>query len=446
MKPRILLVDDEPAIQFGFSKYLSRIGYELQTVSTLAEAREKIQTDRYDAILLDMKLPDGNGLDWIKEIRPSSQDVAIVLITGHGDIPLAVEAMRSGADHFLTKPVNMAELEVFLHKSLELGALRRENLSSKRLKKTVQPYFGESPIMKKIFEMASLGAESESPILLWGETGTGKGVLARWIHDRSARSRAQFVEINCTSLKGELLVSELFGHAKGAFTSAVNDKQGLVEVADQGTIFLDEIGDMDLAVQAQFMKVIEEKQFRRLGEVKMRRSEFRLICATNRNLLDETEKGRFRKDLFFRINVFPIRLPPLRERMQDLSGLIGYFLNLFGKTQMEIQPDVLTFLQEYSWPGNIRELRNVLERAMLLSRGGQIRPEHFPGLETGSIAEESIDVGFGSSETDLDKVEELHVKSVLNRFGGDTKKASDALGISRAALYRKLEKYRTQSD
>jgi DNA-binding NtrC family response regulator len=353
--------------------------------------------------------------------------------------------MRSGADHFLTKPVNMAELEVFLRKSLELGALRRENLSSKRLRKADQPYFGESQAMKKILDLATLGAESESPILLYGETGTGKGVLAKWIHEHSPRGKAQFVEINCTSLKGELLASELFGHSKGAFTSAVNDKQGLIEVADEGTLFLDEIGDMDPTVQSQFLKVIEEKQFRRLGEVKTRRSEFRLICATHKTLLEETEKGRFRKDLFFRINVFPIHLPTLKERPEDLPGFVEYFLRQSVKNQTEIRPDVLALLSDYGWPGNVRELRNVLERAALLSRGGTIGTEHFPGLEAESAAERSDTRESSPATTDLEKVEELHVISVLNRFDGDTKKAAEALGISRAALYRKLEKYKNQS-
>jgi DNA-binding NtrC family response regulator len=442
LKPRILLVDDEPAIQFGFSRFLNSVGFALDAVSRLSDARESLQKERYDAILLDMKLPDGNGLDWIREIRPSNPDLAIVLITGHGDIPLAVEAMRSGADHFLTKPVNMAELEVFLRKSLELGALRRDNLSHQRLKKTDEPFFGESPVMKKALEMAALAADSDAPVLLQGETGTGKGVLARWIHDRSPQATAQFVEINCTSLKGELLASELFGHAKGAFTSAVSEKQGLIEVADRGTLFLDEIGDMDPAVQAQFLKVIEEKQFRRVGEVKMRRSEFRLLCATNRDLVGETAEGRFRKDLYFRIAVFPIPLPSLRDQTEDLAGWIRHFLLRLGKKPPDPPPEVLDLLGRYSWPGNIRELRNVLERAVLISRGKSLGPEHFPGLET-PVRTGAPDAAAGS---DLDAVEETHVRAVLARAGGDTKKAAATLGISRASLYRKLEKYKAREN
>lgn len=435
-KPRILLVDDDPGTLFGFTRYLNHVGYFVETASTLSEGKEKIQKAHFDVILLDLKLPDGNGIDWIPEIRETMPEVALVVITAHGDIPLAVEAMRKGADHFLTKPVNMPELEVFLRKSLELGSLRRETLTSKRLKTGFSPYFGESKAMLKVLELAKVAAESDSPVLLTGETGTGKGVLARWIHEHSARARNQFVEINCTSLKGDLLASELFGHAKGAFTSAVSDKQGLIEVADQGTLFLDEIGDMDLPIQAQFLKVIEEKQFRRLGEVKVRRSDFRLICASNKSLPEEVEKGHFRKDLFYRIHVFPIALPPLRERLEDLEGLIRYFLQLQGRENIEISQEVLAYLKSYSWPGNVRELRNVLERAVLLAKQGPLRVEHFPGLGPSSISD--------SEQLDLDLVEAQYIQSVVAKFNGDTKKAAQALGISRATLYRKLSKIRSK--
>ncbi len=270
MTPKILLIEDDEGTRFGFSRYLSNAGYVVQEAACLAEAQDALLTQRFDAILLDLYLPDGSGLEWISGLRTGHPDVPLIIISGHGDIPIAVEAMRRGADNFLTKPVNMEDLDVFLRKSLELGTLRRKDLTSQRLERKDRIYFGKSPAMKEVMSLASLAAAKDAPVLLMGETGSGKGVLARWLHDHSSRSSAPFVELNCSNLRGDLLASELFGHARGAFTTAVQDRQGLIEVADGGSLFLDEITDMDIGVQAQFLKVIEEKQYRRLGEVKVR--------------------------------------------------------------------------------------------------------------------------------------------------------------------------------
>lgn len=436
MKASILLVDDEPAIHFGFSEYLSAKGYSVQGARSLAEAREAVVACRFDAVLLDLKLPDGSGIDWIDDLRKGCPDVAIVVITGHGDIPLAVEAMRRGADNFLTKPVDMADLDVFLRKSLELEKLRRGQAIQQRLNAKDEPYFGESPAIQKALELAQLAAEGEPAVLLQGDTGTGKGVLAKWIHEHSSRASGPFVEVNCSSLRGELLASELFGHSKGAFTSAVEDKQGLVEVADGGTLFLDEIADMDLAVQAQFLKVIEEKRFRRLGEVRERASDFRLICATNRDLRTEANDDRFRRDLYFRINVFAIALPPLRERREDIPGLVAHLIRTFNAGDVTVSDNGMALLMDYPWPGNVRELRNVLERAAILARGEPLGPDHLPGLDI--VDAEQVE---GSDGLGLAAREAAHIKSVVDQFGGDTKKAAEALGISRAALYRKLRKF-----
>ena len=435
MKPRVLLIDDDPGIVFGFTKYLSKSGYQVVDASCLAEAQEAVSTERFDAVLLDLNLPDGNGLEWIDQLRAGQPDIAIVVITGSGDIPTAVEAMRRGADNFLTKPVDMPELDVYLRKSLEVGTLRRSNLVSQRLSRKDQPFFGGSDAYRQALELASVAAENESVVLLQGETGTGKGVLARWIHDHSTRKDAPFVEVNCSGLKGELLASDLFGHAKGAFTSAVQDRQGLVEVADQGTLFLDEIGDMDLPVQAQLLKVIEEKNYRRVGEVKVRKSNFRLICATNKDLSKEAEEGRFRQDLYFRIFIFPITVPPLRESKEDLPGFVHYFLQLLRTPGQEIPREVMELILAYQWPGNIRELRNVLERAVLLARQNPLSPEHFSCLQVGQQAPSSGATGMG-----LGGLEVEHIRKTLASFGGDAARAAAALGISRATLYRKLKK------
>lgn len=435
MKRKLLVVDDDPGIVFAFSKYLTKTGYEVADASCLAEARESVSTERFDAVLLDLNLPDGSGLEWIDELREAQPDIAIVVITGEGDIPTAVEAMRRGADNFLTKPVDIRELDVYLRKSLEVGTLRRSNLVSQRLSKKDQPFFGKSDASKRILELASVAAENESVVLLQGETGTGKGVLARWIHEHSIRRDEPFVEVNCSGLKGELLASDLFGHAKGAFTSAVQDRQGLVEVADQGTLFLDEIGDMDLPVQAQLLKVIEEKTYRRLGEVKVRRSNFRLICATNKDLSKEAEEGRFRQDLYFRIYIFPITVPPLRESKEDLPGFVRYFLQLMHAPRPDMSQEVMDLLVDYQWPGNVRELRNVLERAVLLARENPLAREHFNCLQVQAGIQ-----GPGSGGAGLESLELEYIKKILASSGGDASRAAKTLGISRATLYRKLKK------
>jgi DNA-binding NtrC family response regulator len=439
MKPRILLVDDEPAILFGFSKFLSQVGYDVKEASCLSEAREALRSEEFNAVILDLMLPDGNGIDWIPDLRATVPDIAIIVVTGGGDIPVAVEAMRRGADNFLTKPINMVDIDVFLRKSLELQNLRRSYLSNQRLQKEVRLYFGNSTVMKKLRELATMAAENNLPVLLQGETGTGKSMLARWIHDQSDRRVLPFVELSCSSLRGDLLVSELFGHARGAFTSAVQDRQGLIGVSDGGTLFLDEIGDMDVSVQAQFLKVIEEKQYRRLGEVKVRQSDFRLLCATNKNLEEETIKGGFRQDLYFRINVFPLVIPPLRDRREDMDGLIRHILSDLDPHYTDVSDEVRKLLADYSWPGNIRELRNVLERAYILARGGMLLPEHLPGIGSSSAAGHSLPI------TDMDRMEKDHIAAAMRSSGGDVKKAAAALGMSKATLYRKLKKYHISS-
>ncbi len=433
----ILMVDDEPAVLFGYGRYFAKADYETAEAGTLADARRSVTSRRFDAVLLDLNLPDGNGLEWIRVLREEQPEIAIIVISGQGDVPTAVEAMRLGADNFLVKPVDMDGLHVFLRKSLELSALRRSDRLTQRLKKQAEePSFGRSPAMAKVREALSLMAENDSPVVLTGETGTGKGVCARWIHGHSGRKSGPLLDLNCSTLQGDLLASELFGHAKGAFTSAHQNKQGLIEVADGGTLFLDEIGDMDLPVQAQLLKVVEEKTYRRLGETHSRQSDFRLICATNRDLSEEVKKGRFRSDLFFRINLFPIQLPPLRERTGDIPDLVEFFLARPGYTPEALPGGVMDLLRSYAWPGNVRELKNVLERAVLLARGGKLAQEHFPGIGSpeGSSGQKR--------PKGLKDLEKEYIQTLINESGGDMKKVADALEVSRATLYRKLKDLR----
>jgi len=428
----VLVVDDDPHVQSLLTEHLAQAGYRPHGVASLGEARRATAERRFSAVLLDLQLPDGNGLDWIPELREEFPDVAVIVVTGHGDIPQAVEAMRRGADHFLTKPVRLQDLETLLRKSIDLRKVHKQYSARRRLDRREEPFFGDSPAMRRVREMVAVAAESDVPVLLRGETGTGKGVLARWIHEHGPRQTGPFVEINCSTLRGELLASELFGHARGAFTSAVDAKEGLIEVADGGTLFLDEIGDMDLGLQAAFLKVLEEKVFRRLGEVRLRRSDFRLICATHQDLEALIETGRFRRDLFYRINVFPIVLPPLRERVEDIPPLVEHLLRTLGAPHPHVSPEVLRLLTAYPWPGNIRELRNVLERALLLARGEPLRPEHFPGL--------TAPRRLPRPASPVEPLETGRVMEVLRQVGGNKKEAARRLGISRATLYRHLRR------
>ena len=429
----VLLVEDDDAALFGYEKYLGKHGYPIRTASSLGEAKSIVSSEIIDAIILDLRLPDGNALEWLPELKQNHPNVPVIVITGLADVPTAVKATQYGAENFLTKPVEMEDIKLYLERCLEVESLRRHNLVQQRISKKQEPYFGTSASITQLLDHAKVAADSDSVILLQGETGTGKGILARWIHDHSERAAEAFVELNCSALKGDLLRSELFGHVKGSFTSAIKDKEGLLEIADKGTLFLDEIGDMDIEVQAQLLKTIEERSFRRIGENRLRHSDFRLICATNRELLNDTENGRFRKDLYYRICVFPICLPPVRERMKDLPGLAEHILSSFGYSHFPMPAEILDVFYHYAWPGNVRELRNMLERAMLLSRGQPLQQCHFSGLK---ISSEALPV-FEEIEN-LEECLNAHIQRVLKKFEGDKNKASKALGISLSSLYRKL--------
>jgi len=433
MKSNVLLVDDDPAIQFGYRSYFSKTGFRISSAFSLAEAQQALENEQFDVLLLDLFLPDGKAVEHISSFRNNYPEMSIIVITGNGDIPVAVESMRMGADNFLTKPVSLKELEGFLQNSIEKKLAEKSRPKGRMIEESFL-YFGTSKPMKKVMELARTAAENDSAVLLLGETGSGKGVLAQWIHEHSRRSGKNFVSLNCSSLKGEMLANELFGHVKGAYTSAVQDRQGLLQMADKGTLFLDEVSNMSQGIQADFLKVIEEKQFRRLGENKLRKSDFRLICSTNKDLLEETRQQRFRKDLYFRINVFPIELPPLRKRLTDFPGLVRCLLEKLGAPELEMPAEVMQKLKSYSWPGNIRELRNSLERALLLARGSKISMAHFPDLqETFSLTDSS------PKDWDLKEKKMAHILQVLDQFGGDKAKAAEVLGISKATLNRKLK-------
>ncbi len=437
MQSRILLVDDEEIVQIGISRYLCGKGYSVSQAFSISQARSMIEKEVYDAVLLDIKLPDGTSLDLIQEITARFSSTPVIVISGMADVSTAVKAMRLGATNFITKPMQIEGLGLSIQKCLELEELKKKENRSRRLKKTPsEPFFGNSPQSMQIRQFAEVASNNDSVVLLTGETGTGKGVLAKWIHDNSSRAAGNYVELNCSALRGELLRSELYGHARGSFTSALKDREGLIEVADNGTLFLDEIGDMELSVQAELLKTIEEKSFRRIGENKIRTSKFRLICATNKKLLEESETGKFRIDLYYRICVFPIDLPALKERKEDISGFAENIMLTFGYQKFPLDQEVLKHLIDYSWPGNIREMRNVLERALLLAQGKDLKLEHFPGLTCKSdIIDEK------NEECTLIEAERKHIIRVMNRYDQDLVRASKVLGISLEMLKSKLESF-----
>jgi DNA-binding NtrC family response regulator len=431
VKPQVLLVDDDAATLLAFREYFTAAGYEIAAAASLAEARAALAQQRFDAVLLDDRLPDGFGMDFVPVLKERYPDTAAIIITGQGDVPRAVEAMRRGADHFLTKPVDLADVELFLRKELAVGQLRRRDLGQRLSARRAACFFGETAAMAAVRELARVAVENRAPVLIEGETGTGKGRLARWIHEEAGgRPAPPLVDINCAALRGELLANELFGHVRGAFTSAGETREGLLDAAHGGTLFLDEIGEMDPGVQTQLLKVIEEKGYRRLGDTTLRRSDFRLICATSRDLEEGVRAGRFRLDLLHRINLLHLRLPPLRERREDIPELCRLVLAELGVPPAPIDDGIMACLAAYPWPGNIRELRNVVERALMLARGGALGIEHFPGLDRRGGAE-------ASAARPLRKLEQDHLAAVLKEHGGDARKAADALGLPLSTFYRK---------
>lgn len=433
MKPKILLVDDEAGTRFGFTRYLSSAGYDAVPAEDLASAERLLTSQKFDGVIIDINLPDGSGLDLIERIRNENPGGSIIVITGAGDIPLAVDAMRKGADNFLLKPVDMQGLDLFLKKSIETGAIRKLHTSRQRLEKQEDIQIGKASGMGEVVEFARLAAENSSPVLITGETGTGKGVIAKWIHRHSKRAPFAFVDVNCSGLRGDLLARELFGNIRGAYTSADRDRDGLLDVSDRGTLFLDEIGEMETAVQAQFLKVLEEKKYRRLGDTRLQQSDFRLICATNKNLDEEMVQGRFRSDLYYRIHLLTIHVPPLRERLDDLPELARYLLKTCTSAKIGISDQAIKLLQAYPWPGNVRELKNAIERATILSNGQTLDVNHFSWLKFTGPA-----LSTGPSQT-LEEIEQSHIASTLERFQGDVAQAAKSLGLSRATLYRKIK-------
>ncbi len=444
-RDRVLVVDDEVQFLEAVSTYLTGKGYDVIPCETLAAAEVQWRTSAPDVVVLDHNLPDGNSLDLIVRMRPFDPTIPIVIVTAEASIDLAVQAVKLGAEQFLTKPLELAALLVFVNRCVENRRNRVKQLAEKtrQSRERIDPFLGRSPVVRRLAEVCAKVVSADSPVLIQGETGTGKGILAHWFHENGPRAAEPFVDLNCGGLSRELLESELFGHEKGAFTGAVNSKPGLLEIAHKGTVFLDEIGDVDLQLQPRLLKVLEEKQFRRLGDVRDRRVDVRLIAATHQDIAKLIREKQFRSDLYFRINTIPLTTPALRDRVEDIPILAQYWLKRLphdlstSRGECELSEGAVRALQSYSWPGNIRELRNVLERAVLLSDSKLLRENdlHF------DISAEPSPTPPHSTTRTLEEVEKNYIEEVLTLEGGRVEATARRLGIPRSSLYNKLKQY-----
>jgi DNA-binding NtrC family response regulator len=441
---RVLIVDDDAAVRFGIRDFLqSHLYYAVVEADSCRGAEEAFRASRPDVAIVDHVLPDGNALELLARLKGIDPSVPVVILTGHGSIDLAVRAIKDGAEHFITKPVDLPSLLVMLQRLLEAQRQRRRQLAgrSRESREEIDPFMGRSSAIRRLADEAPKVLGSESPVLIQGETGTGKGVLARWLHANGPRADEPFVDLDCAGLSRELLESELFGHERGAFTGAVAAKIGLLEVGHRGTVFLDEIGDMDAHVQPKMLKALEEKRIRRLGDVKERHVDIRLIAATHQDLHGLVREKRFRSDLYFRINTIPLVVPPLRERVEDIRVLARRLVERLAsdlkRGEVRLAEEAERALETYSWPGNIRELRNVLERAVLLGKANVLDRD-----DLRFDAPTSPHAWVDERNLTLLEVERRHIERVLREERGRVEAAARRLGIPRSSLYQKLKQYK----
>jgi two-component system response regulator AtoC len=447
-RPTILVVDDESLIRFALAERLTGEGYRVIEADTAAAALAKSE-DGVDLVLLDYKLPDGDGIEVLKRLKERDADALVILLTAHASVDLAVEAMKQGAYHYANKPFNLDEVVLLVEKALETTRLRREVRALRATQ--AQPYsfdriVGEGAAVVAVKALLKKVASSPaSTVLLTGESGTGKDLAAKVLHYNSARAAKPFMNITCSALPEALMESELFGHERGAFTGADRQKRGLFELADGGTVFLDEIGEMVPGLQAKLLRFLEEKTFKRVGGSVDIKVDVRVVAATNRNLQEEVKQGRFREDLFYRLNVLPIPQPPLRERAGDIPRLVEFYIDVynteFKKHIRGVSPEAMAQLQRHPWPGNIRELRNAVERAMLLSDEQTLGVADFsPGGAAGTIRlGEAVELP--AAGLDLEQLERSLVVQALERTGWNQTKAAMLLGLNRDQIRYRVEKF-----
>ena len=453
----ILVVDDERTLRFTLKEGLSEEGYRVETASDGAEALEKLARDEYQLVLLDQKLPDRNGIDLLREIRAMRQDMQVVIMTAFGKFEQAVEAAKAGCYEYVAKPFELDHMKLIIQNALAQTRLSEEVTRLRevdRRRAGSALIVGGSSKMNKIIEIIGRIAQGgKSTVMLQGETGVGKELLAREIHDQSAWREGPFVDVNCSTFQENLLESELFGHTQGAFTDAKRPKKGLMELANGGTLFLDEIGEMSPGLQAKLLRALEMKRFRRVGGLVDIHVDTRIVAATNRDLKAMVEQERFREDLFFRLDGIRLVIPPLRERPEDIPPLIDHFVahwnHEFGKSVKGPTDEALQLLLAYRWPGNVRELKNVLERVILLESEDWILPEHLPVevVSAGGSGPKVLETRLHSEGgvTTLAQAERIAIEMALAKAGGNKTRAAEALGISRQTLRTKLKEYRIEA-
>jgi len=449
---KILIADDELRLRRLLTVLLSNLGYQLLTAEDGLDAIEKIESESPSLVITDLKMPRMDGMELLRHLRENRPDIPVIVITAYGSIESAVEAMKAGAVDYIQKPFEEERIKLSIHKALELRQILSENIF---LRREVQRLYDFSSIiaqsqgMKNALRLAEQVAVSNTTVLVLGESGTGKELLARAIHLNSTRSRGPFVAINCAALPENLLESELFGYERGAFTGATERKKGRFEMADGGTLLLDEISRMALPLQAKILRVVQEKEFDRLGGTKTVRADVRIIAATNQELRNQIKEGKFLEDLYFRISVFPIVIPPLRDRKEDILPLVRFFLERFcaemGKQIPRIAPEAEKALLNYSWLGNVRELQNYVERAIILMRDNTLLPEHLPEIiaspRPGEKPPQEFDFQLPDQGVSLETLEQSLLEQALARANGNKTAAARLLGLTRATLRYRLEKY-----
>ncbi len=445
---QILIIDDEERLRNLTARILTLEGYSVSTAGSVRDGLHRLERERFDLVLCDVKLPDGNGVELTADIKKQYPDTEIILLTAYGNIPDGVQAIKNGAFDYLTKGDDQERILPLVSRAIEkVRLLQRVRQLEKQVghQYTFADVTGNSIALMQAVGLAQKVAPTDTPVLLSGETGTGKEIFAQAIHQAGPRNHKAFVALNCSAISHDILESELFGHRAGAFTGAMKNKPGLFEEAHGGTLFLDEIGEMPSSLQAKFLRVLESGEFIPVGDTRPRRADVRLISATNRDLSEEIEQGRFRADLYYRLAVFQIQLPSLRERRGDIALLVRHFLRYFAaklnKPVRDYSPPCLQHLEAHSWKGNIRELRNIIERAVILCSGARLEVTDLPlELQIGNPQE--AEPGMPLSAFSLAAAERVHIQKVLLHTGGNKTEAARLLGIGLTTLYRKIEQYR----